>query len=268
MPKNQMIHRLAKALTVLALLLFATPALADRVVWKKTTISESNESWRIDVEVHLSNTPDIAHVPMQFKFEPLVYYERSLVDGSDQPQLRKVPLENKQPLIESVDMGFLDTGSGKIQKRTRFTFKLTRERGFEAGEYKVTIKNKRSNRTLQPTKTLILNGENEVIDRRSMVFDTSKADAKKKKDKEAENQAAIDEYEQRENPDSEEFWAGGPEEPEAEEDPLPPPAHMQEKPGACGCRVVGESRAPAGLGWLGLLLGLAFVRRSASARAS
>ncbi len=261
MPKTKITQRLAKALTLLAVLLLATPALADRVVWKKTKINESNESWRIDVEIYLSKAPDIAHVPMQFKFEPYTYYERSLVDGSDEPQLRKVPLQDKQPLIESVDMGFLDSGSGKIQSRTRFSFKLTRERGFEAGEYKVSIKNKRSNRTLTPSTTLTLDGENEVIDRRSMVFDTNKADKKKAEKREEENKAAMEEYEQREDPNSEEFWEGGPEEPEKDDEPLPPPAHMQDKPGACGCRIVGANGAPTGLTWLVVAFGLALTLR-------
>jgi MYXO-CTERM domain-containing protein len=256
-------HRLLKALTVIAVLLVATPALADRVVWRKSAIDESSESWRVDVEIHLSKAPDIAHVPMQFKFEPTTYFERTLVDGAEGPQLRKVPLDNKQPLIESVDMGFLDPGSGKIQKRTRFSFRLTRARGFEAGEYKVTITNKRSNRKMQPaSKSLTLNGENEVIDRRSMVFDTKKADEKAKQKREDDNKSAIEEFEQREDPNSEEFWAGGPTEAEGKgEDDIPPPAHMQENPGACGCRVPGEPAPPWAAGVFALGLGAAFVRR-------
>ncbi len=252
-----------KLLVAMALCLLASPAFADRVVWKKTKIKESNESWRIDVEIYLSKAPDIAHVPMQFKFEPTVYYERSLVDGSSEPQTRRVPLENKQPLIESIDMGFLDPGTGKIQSRTRFSFKVTRERGFEAGEYKASLKNKRSNRTLTPEVTMVLDGENEVVDRRSMVFDTKKADKKAEAKREADRQAAEEEFEQRENPDSEEFWAGGPSEPERGEDPLPPPAHMQEKPGACGCRVLGSS-TPSGAGWWALAFVAAVVLRRRS----
>lgn len=250
-------HRILKALTVLAVLLMATPALADRISWKKTKINESNEAWLVEIEMHLSRPPDIAHVPMQFTFKPDVYYERTLVDGKDGPQLRKVPLENKQPLIETVDMGFLDPRSGKIQSRTRFSFKLTRERGFDAGEYKVEVRNKRNNRKIGGEQRLILDGENEVIDRRSMVFDTAKADEKAADKREAENKAAQEEYEQREDPNSDEFWEGGPEEPEPQDEALPPPAHMQDRPGACGCRIPGEPSAPGTPAWL--LLGVAAV---------
>lgn len=259
-------HRILKALTVLAVLLLATPALADRIAWKKTKINESNEAWLVELEVHLSRPPDIAHVPMQFTFKPDIYYERTLVDGSDEPQLRKVPLENKQPLIETVDMGFLDPSSGKIQNRTRFSFKITRERGFEAGEYKVEVRNKRSNRKIGGEQRLILNGDNEVIDRRSMVFDSKKADEKAAKKREAENQAAQEEYEQRQDPDSEEFWEGGPQEPEEGEKPIPPPAHMQDRPGACGCRVPGHPSSPSdeGSAWLLAALGAALWQRRRS----
>lgn len=254
-------HRLVTILAALAVFLVSGSAWADRVVWKRTKIDESGGSWKVEVEVHLSKPPDIAHVPMQFKFQPDVYYERSLVDGSSSPQLRKVPLEHKQPLIESVDMGFLDSGSGKIQNRTRFSFRLTRDRGFEAGEYKVTIRNKRSDRNLPPEVRLVLGGENEVIDRRSMVFDTKNSDEKAKKDREAKNAAAEEEFEQRENPDSDEFWSGGPKEAETREEPLPPPAHMQEKPGACGCAVPGAARDGSGLiPWI-LALGVLLRRR-------
>ncbi len=256
-------HRIVGLATAFAVVLLALPALADRVIWKKTTIEESGESWKVELEIHLSKAPDIAHVPMQFKFEPKVYYERSLLDGSDEPQLRKVPLTDRQPLIETVDMGFLDPGSGKIQKRTRFSFKLTRDRGFEAGEYTVEIRNKRTDRKLGPPKALKLNGENEVIDRRSMDF-SSGSKKKKKEDKPAESQE--DEYDASKDPNSEEYWESGPTEPERGDEPLPPPAHMQEKPGACGCRVAGERTPGSDLGIAAILLALGMVVRRARGR--
>lgn len=250
--------------TFLCLSLSASSASADRVVWKKTKLNESSASWRLDLEFHMSRPPDIAHVPMQFKFEPDIYYERSLVDGSEQPQLRKVPLENKQPLIESVEVGFLDPGSGKTQARTRFTFKLTRDRGFEAGEYKVTVTNKGTGKKIGGEQRLVLDGENEVIDRRSMVFDTKKAEEKAKAKREAKA-AEEDEYDPSQDPNKEEYWASGPAESEPKDEPLPPPAHMQERPGACGCRVPGAPVSHTHPAWLvGLgLLGLFALRRRA-----
>ncbi|HEX2736257.1 MAG TPA: MYXO-CTERM sorting domain-containing protein [Polyangiaceae bacterium] len=255
-------QRLLAALTILgaffAVVLASGSAHADRVSWKKTTIKESNSSWYIEVDFYMSRPPDVAHVPMQFKFQPDVYYERSLVDGGgDKPQERKVPLDNKAPLIESVDVGFLDPGSGKTQARTRFSFKITRDRDFFAGEYRVTITDKSSGRKVGGEQRLILEGDNEVIDRRSMVFDTKKADEQAKAKREAKAKAADEEAadEAKNDPSKDDYWAGGPTEPEKPDQPLPPPAHMQDHPGACGCRTVGAPASGYGAAWLALSLG-------------
>jgi hypothetical protein len=227
-----------------------------RIVWKKTKISELSASWKVDVEVHLDKAPDVAMIPVSFSLEPIVYYERSLVDGNEKPQLRKVPLENKSPMVESVDIGFLDPASGKIQKRTRFTFPLTRDRGYEAGEYKVTVEDKSSGRKLGTPQNLILEGDNEVIDRRSITFDEKKK--KPKETKKAEDSAPPP------DPDSDEYWSGGPTEPEQQDKDLPPPASMQERP--CGCRLPGNSQRPdaAIYAFLAVLAGMIAVRRRAA----
>jgi hypothetical protein len=99
---------------------------AGRVEWKSKTFEErEGGSWRIELALYLNSAPDVAHVPMKFEFQPIAYYERSMMDG-DKLVERVVPLENRQALIESTDVGFLDAGSGKIEKRTRFTFKVTK----------------------------------------------------------------------------------------------------------------------------------------------
>ncbi|MEN9580298.1 MAG: hypothetical protein RJA70_3307, partial [Pseudomonadota bacterium] len=145
------------------LLLTGLSSAMGRVAWKKTKLAESAESWHIDLEVHLNKAPDFAHIPMKFEFEPLTYFERSLEDGHAEPQLRRVPLTNKSKLVETVDIGFLDPGTGKTQARTRFSFKLTRARGFEAGEYNVKIKDKRTDAVVGSPQRITLDGENEVI---------------------------------------------------------------------------------------------------------
>lgn len=256
------------ALLALAAFLGSGLALgADRVRWKKRTVSESNESWRLDMEFHFSKPPDIAHVPILFEFKQTVYYENSLEDGMEKPQMRRVPVEFKQPLLETQDVGFLDPGTGKTMPRTRFTFKLTRARGFEAGEYKVTVKNKRTGRKLGAPITLTLKGENDVVDRRSIVFDE-----KKKKKKKDEPKSWEQETRPEDDPNNEAYWAGGPTEEEGEgEESLPPPAHMQENPGACGCRVPGgpsPGQAPlrGGVVLMGLLAGCIVSRRRSSPR--
>lgn len=251
-------RRVALALAV-ALSLFAqSAAAANRVVWRQTKLEEEDKSWKIALEVHLDRAPDVAHMPVRFMFTPMSYFERALVDGRKEPVTRQIPLQNQQPIIESVDVGFLDPGTGKTAKRTRFSFHVTRDRGFEAGTYEVKVTDARTDRELGGKATLTLQGDNEVIDRRSMVFE----DKPKPKKEEPKAQAA----EERElTPDDPEYWAGGSKAPEEKQSPLPPPAHMQERPG-CGCRVGGASSAGVS-GWALALLALGVLgrrRRSAA----
>ncbi|MBX3125349.1 MAG: hypothetical protein KF718_01460 [Polyangiaceae bacterium] len=235
---------------------------AGRVQWTNTTVKEqagSSGSWKLDIKIFLPKAPDVAHVPVKFEFSPIAYYERAMMDG-DKLVVRRVPLVGRQDLIESVDLGFMDPGTGKIENRTRFTFKVTRAHGFEAGEYKVVIRDTRNGQPVGAPTTLKLEGENEIIDRRAMVFADKKKPPKKEEPK----------------PDGEGGEggeaSGEPEtepEPEPEPEPTPqndPPQTIDEKPGGCGCRAAGERGGSPASG-AALLLGLAALwRRRFSAR--
>ena len=264
---------LALACLSTALSTASTAAAAGRIEWKSKKVQEKDKAWRLEVSIFMGRAPDVAHVPMKFEFLPTVYYERSMVDG-DKVIERKVPLDNRQDLIESVDVGFLDAGSGKIESRTRFSFKVTRAHGYEAGEYKITIRDTRNGQIIGTPATLIFEGENEIIDRRAMVF--SGSDKKKKKDdpgdvrkiaKDDAEKAQTDPDAQGEGSSGSEGAASSPaEEPPADDEgdePAsdgPPP---EEKKGGCGCRAPGHepaSQAPAVLGCL-LLLGFLGLRR-------
>src|SRR5688572_8614857 len=200
--------------------LFGAPAAAaNRVVWKQTKIKEQDKSWKIAIEVHLDRAPDVAHMPVRFSFTPVSYSERALVDGRKDPVTRQIPLTNQQPIVESVDVGFLDPGTGKAAKRTRFSFNITRDRGFEAGTYEVQVMDARDDREIGGKTTLTLDGENEVIDRRSMVFDDKPKE--KKEGGDAPKAAAAEEREL--TPDDDAYWAGGPKTAEEKTAPLPPP---------------------------------------------
>ena len=256
----------------LGLLLMSSSALAaGRVEWKdKAPKEREGGSWRLELAIFLGSAPDVAHVPMKFEFQPIAYYERSMVDG-DKLIERTVPLEHRQSLIESVDVGFLDSGSGKIEKRTRFTFKVTRAHGYEAGEYKVTIKDSRNGATVGAATTLKLMGENEIIDRRAMVFTGEKkkkpaeskpAEAKADDDKAAESASdsadgAASEGTAAASDESESESEGSADEPSNAADA---PPSIEEKPGACGCRVVGAAGSSTPL-VAGLALALAFALR-------
>lgn len=250
-------RRVALALA-LVLSLFAEPAAAaNRVVWKQTKIKEADKSWKVALEVHLDRAPDVAHMPVRFSFTAMSYFERALVDGRKEPVMRQIPLEHQQPIIEGLDIGFLDSGTGKTAKKTRFSFHVTRDRGFEAGTYEVKVTDARTGRDLGGKTTLTLEGENEVIDRRSMVFDDK---PKAKKDEAPKAEKPV---EKELNPDDPEFWAGGPTQAEEKQSALPPPAHMQERPG-CGCRVGEESSADVSAWALGMLVLGLWGRRRAS----
>jgi MYXO-CTERM domain-containing protein len=257
----------------LVLLLTAGSALAaGRVEWKTKSFKErSDKAWMLELKIFLPRAPDVAYVPMKFEFEPLVYFERALVDGTEGPVERKVPLEGRQPLIESVDIGFLDAGTSKIESRTKFTFKVKRDLGYDAGEYKVTVRDTRNGQIVGTATNITFDGQNEIIDRRSIVFqggdkDKKKKEAKKEGDGEkaegdekteeggGEEKAASDDTAPGSSDDSASSEGGG--------DEGPPP--IQEKPGGCGCRVPGS--APGSnltlLASLGLAL-LFFARRRA-----
>ena len=242
---------------------------AGRVEWKGKSFKErEDKAWRLEVAIYLPKAPDVAHVPMKFEFQPTVYYERDMVDG-DKLVEHKVPLENRQALIESVDVGFLDSGSGKIEPRTRFSFKLTRAHGYEAGEYKVTIHDGRNDQKVGTPVTLIFDGENEVIDRRAMVFsggekkkkDAPKAEEKKAEDSEGDSKKA----DEKKADDSQGAAADAP---QAKSEPANEPAGtIKEKPHGCSFSPVtrtGDGATGLGIGAL-LAAGIVFRRRRARA---
>lgn len=252
-------------LTLLTLLLFSASALAaGRVEWKTRDIKErDSKSWRIELTIYLPRAPDTAYVPMKFEFQPTAYYERAMTDG-DKLVERTVPLTNQQSLIETVDVGFLDPGTAKIQSRTKFSFKVTRAHDYNAGEYRVTIYDVRNNQKIGTPTNIKLSGENEVIDRRSITF--SGPDKKKKKkddDEKAEgdedkSDEAKSDSDDMDGEDTNQMDLQGMDDDELEND-----GEIKEKPGGCGCRVAGHPGSPHAA-WAVLLLGVAFWRRRRS----
>src|SRR4051812_46140901 len=246
------LQRFLALVLALGVFLVAGSARADgRVEWKTKTLKESeSHSWTIEVSIFLNRAPDTSTLPMRFSFQPVVYYERSLLDGKDGPQERKVPLQNKPPNVESVDVGFLDPGNGQLQKRTKFSFKVTRGHGYEAGEYDVTIKDGRTDANIGQRVTLIFDGENEVIDRRAIVFSGEK---KKKEDKDEDKDKKEEEQPKKKelSPSDPGYWEGGPKDEDKEK--------VEPKRG-CGCRVSSSDRK-ADLGFASLAAAAIVVSR-------
>jgi hypothetical protein len=246
-------RRLAQLAMLLATLFVAgLAAAAGTVKWKSTSLDErENKSWQLEIEIYLAKAPDVPHIPVKFDFEPIAYYARDMEDGDKLHEYTK-PITGQQSLIESVDMGFLDPGSGKIEKRTRFSFKVTRALGFEAGEYRVKILDGRNGSQIGAATTIKLQGKNEIIDRRAIVFSGDK----KKKDKDMTKVGDGGTGDKKKDDSYDPNGSDAPppshaEDPNADEGEGVEEEEVKKKPGGCGCRV-SESRS-ADWALLGLL---------------
>jgi MYXO-CTERM domain-containing protein len=150
---------------------------AGSVKLKSAEVSEVSGGWRLFVTIELTKPPATAHVPLKFLFTKTMVYERSLVDGKTEPVLSKQSLTGQTPSIESLDVDFAD-GSGKVFKGTRFDFMLTRQRGYEAGEYKLQVRTA-DGTDVGTSQLVVLKGDNEPVDRRSIAFNPKDPKIKK-----------------------------------------------------------------------------------------
>jgi MYXO-CTERM domain-containing protein len=269
-------RRFVLVLCQLALILLCSSSAfaAGRIEWKATAVKERHDNdvkgfdkdgfWRLEVAIYMPKAPDVPHVPMKFEFQPTAYYARDMTDG-DKLVEHTTPLSDRQALIESVDVGFMDSGSGKIESRTRFSFKVTRAHGYEAGEYKVTIRDTRDGKIVGTAQTLKFDGENETIDRRAMVF-ASKGDKKKEKKDEGDKPADEKKDAPADAPKDESAADDAKPAPsEGADDNAPPP--VEGKPGGCGCKVSGgaQGNLAGALALLGATALLARRRRTLKA---
>jgi MYXO-CTERM domain-containing protein len=224
---------------------------------EKTTLQEVDGRWRLKLTIDYGSIPDIAFIPMIFDFEPVTYYERALTDESpEKPVLNKKQLQNMKHINESMEVGFSD-GTGKAFKVTKFDFAIRRDRGFEAGEYKLIIKIADTGKQVGQPIRLTLEGDNPIVDRRAISFVGEKAGGEKKdkpKSKHADTDVAKSD---------EPTGDPAPSSDGAPADAEPPPA-VEPKSGGCGCEMPGAS-APAPFAALGIaLVGLVGLRRRRS----
>ncbi|MBI4699971.1 MAG: hypothetical protein HY744_02200 [Deltaproteobacteria bacterium] len=254
---------LAGAAAALALLCLAAPAWAiGSIDVKETRVKEmSGGRWRLKVTIDYGSVPHFGHVSMIFNFKPKVLFERYVDDGSPEtPKVEKKDVTGQPDINLPMDVDFADA-TGQVFRKTRFDFPLGRSSDFFAGEYDMTVKiegGKQVGRTMR----IVLEGENDVQDRRSIIFHGSPPPKPKPKPKEEPGADAGAE------PGSAEGEAAT-EEPEAPvgEEPAGPP-EVPPRQGGCGCRV----GAPAPT-WPGLLalaaaaaLGAAGARRRRAPR--
>ena len=226
--------------------LFASEArAAGTFVIKSKEVNEVSGAWHIYVTVELPKAPSIAHQPMKFLFTKTVAYERSLVDGHDGPVTTRQALQNQQPSVESLDVDFADP-SGKIFKGTRFDFGLTRNRGYEAGEYTVELKTS-DGVVIGNKQNIVLKGDNEVVDRRTINISQKDKSIKKVDGYDAGAKQVAQNDEPAAAPQGGEVTPTGtatgfvPKEGynETEEEKI------KTKPGGCGCSIPGATTAVA-----------------------
>ncbi len=163
---------------VAMVMLFAVDAMAGGTYrLRSTEVQEAGGQWHLYLSIDLPSAPAIPHMPMKFMFTELTQYERALTDNSKDPVLNRSPIQNAMPKTESLDVDFAD-GTGKIFKSTRYDFSLTRARGYEAGEYSFKLRTS-DGTDVGGTTTVILKGDNPVVDRRSITFSTKTKDKDK-----------------------------------------------------------------------------------------
>ncbi len=245
------------ALTLVSLTAGHVASAAGRTEWKSKVFKERREDqpngdefedkngyWKVEVAIYLPRAPDVPHVPMKFEFQPEVEYERTILDASGKVVDRKVPLVNQQASIESTDVEFLDSGTGKIEARTRFSFKLTRGQGYKAGEYKVSLHDGRNDQAIGSPVTLIFEGKNTVIHREPMEFkgEKKKKDAPKTEDKPKDDAAKEDK-----SAAESEASSADSDKPKGDA-PSDQPQTIKEKPGGCSFRGLPDSGHEGGVG--------------------
>lgn len=261
------------ALTLLSLTASHVASAAGRVEYKSKVFKERREEqpdgdefedkngyWKIELAIFMPKAPDVPHVPMKFEFQPEVEYERTILDSSGKVVDRKVPLVNQQSSIESTDVEFLDQGTGKIESRTRFSFKLTRGQGYKAGEYKVTVLDGRNDSKVGAPVTLIFEGKNTVIHREPMEFKGEKK--AKKADKPKEEDKAKEDGAKDEKPAAESESAGESDKPKDGES-SDQPQTIKKKPGGCAIRSLADGGHDngAGIAFTALAVSSVLLRR-------
>lgn len=242
-----------------ALLTVSDARAAGSFKLKTTQVSEVSGSWHLFVTVEMPRPPAIAHVPMKFLFTKETVFERALIDGHDDPVLNRMVLQNQTPSVESLDVDFADT-SGKIFKGTRFDFSLTRDRGYEAGEYKVQVRTA-DGVDIGSAQRLTLNGDNPVVDRRSITFNAKEKSVKKVAGYGADGGSPATGPASTTDDTSTQSQEVAPSGSAAAFIPADaynktPEEEVKTRPSGCGCTVAGAEHEGAALGGVGLAFGL------------
>jgi hypothetical protein len=168
------LSRVLRAVRIAALalpLLVTTPAFAGygTVTPATKVLPEATGGWKMALTVKLPKKPDPAYQTYRFFFTPVVLYETFLDDNKPGEQTRTLTQDkNTKPMVESLEVGFSDARN-EVWDTTKFDFIIKRDRGFEAGKYKVEIRDT-NDKTIGSSFQIELSGKNPVVDRRAMVM--------------------------------------------------------------------------------------------------
>jgi hypothetical protein len=261
-PSPSVLRRVLLAVCISLLALFALPSSAHAfgtIRIKSASVDEVDGQWKLVFDIDYGSKAHMPHIPFDLVITLRTYYEYSITDTDKEPQIRRKPMVNQQPSREGVDIDFADA-RGQIWPKTRFQINLRRDRGYSAGEYTLVFKRASDGAQLGATINLTLNGKNELIDRRAIVFTGAKPDAgAASKDAGSGDKSAATGADNASEADKDKA-ASAPEGAKSEEEKPaaaePPPAEKKLPGGhGCGCRVAGaQTGAVASL----LLFGLAF----------
>jgi MYXO-CTERM domain-containing protein len=250
-------------LAVLSMLFVVSDAFAaGSVRVKSTEVSEISGAWHLYVKIELPRAPSIPHVPMRFVFTKTMVYERALIDGHTDPVLNRTSVTNQTPSTESLDVDF-SNGQGNIYKGTNFDFDLTRTRGYEAGEYKLQVMTADGTNIGGP-QTIILKGDNPVVDRRSISFDASKKPIQKVDNGVDAGSKATADDSQFAAPTNGDVAPAGSTNAFIPQDAYnaTPEEQGKDHPKGCGCELVGNKSQSGIALFLSLgMIGLVFARR-------
>jgi len=245
---------------LVALLAPARASAAGSFKLKSTEVQEVSGAWHVWVTIELPKPPATPHMPMKFLFTKTAVYERSLVDNHKDPVLNRMSVNGQNPSVESLDVDFADA-RGKIFKITRFDFGLTRTRGYEAGEYKMQV-HTADGMDVGGSQTIVLKGENPVVDRRSITFNAKDGHIKKIDGVDAGPRNTNEDVAPVQNVDVQATGTAAPfVPPEGYE--KTPEEEIKERPKGCGCTIPGGvgAHGAAGLAGAGVLFGLGLRRR-------
>jgi hypothetical protein len=96
----------------------------------RTTIRETNSAWRVMISITLPKPPRTARPTFKFSFLQQTVFEGS--GGTARP------VKHPMRVVHEAEINFSDGST--IWKEAKADLSITRQEGFQPGEYKLTVK--------------------------------------------------------------------------------------------------------------------------------